>query len=69
MKCDVNGLIDCVGKRKIVGFALLLVFAILFAACSDSKVAGGSSDDAGIIADLNVAGHPRGLRPCCGPWC
>ena len=56
MKCDVNGLIDCVGKRKIVGFALLLVFAILFAACSDSKVAGGSSDDAGIIADLNVAG-------------
>ena len=41
---------------KNVGFVLLLVFAILFAACSDSKVAGGSSDDAGIIADLNVAG-------------
>ena len=56
MKCDVNVLMDCVGKRKSVGFVLLLVSAILFAACSDSKVAGGSSDDAGIIADLNVAG-------------
>ena len=56
MKCDVNVLMDCVGKRKSIGFVLLLVSAILFAACSDSKVAGGSSDDAGIIADLNVAG-------------
>ena len=56
MKCDVNVLMDCVGKRESVGFVLLLVSAILFAACSDSKVAGGSSDDAGIIADLNVAG-------------
>lgn len=58
MKCDVNVLMDCVGKRKSVGFVLLLVSAILFAACSDSKVAGGSSDDAGIYAvkDLNVAG-------------
>jgi uncharacterized protein (TIGR02145 family) len=28
----------------------------MFSACSDDKVAGGSSDDAGIIADLNVAG-------------
>ena len=41
---------------KNVDFVLLLVLAILFVACSDSKVAGGSSDDAGIIADLNVAG-------------
>ena len=56
MKCDVNVLMDYVGKRKSIGFVLLLVSAILFAACSDSKVAGGSSDDAGIIADLNVAG-------------
>ena len=56
MKCDVNVLMDCVGKRKSIGFVLLLVSAILFVACSDSKVAGGSSDDAGIIADLNVAG-------------
>ena len=40
-------------------FALLLaLIPSLFVACSDSEVAGGSSDDAGIYAvkDLNVAG-------------
>ena len=58
MKCDVNGLIGCFVRRKSFGFVLLSVFAILFAACSDSEVAGGSSDDAGIYAvkDLDVAG-------------
>ena len=58
MKCDVNGLIGCFVRRKSFGFVLLPVFAILFAACSDSEVAGGSSDDAGIYAvkDLDVAG-------------
>ncbi|MBR2091166.1 MAG: fibrobacter succinogenes major paralogous domain-containing protein [Fibrobacter sp.] len=34
-------------------FALI---SSIFVACSNSEVAGGSSDDAGIIADLNVAG-------------
>ena len=35
----------------------VLLFVLLLWACSDSdKTAGGSSDDAGIIADLNVAG-------------
>lgn len=58
MKCNVNGLIGCFVRRKSFGFVLLPVFAILFAACSDSEVAGGSSDDAGIYAvkDLDVAG-------------
>ncbi len=41
--------------NKLFAFMFALISSI-FAACSDSKVAGGSSDDAGIIADLNVAG-------------
>ena len=50
-----------VGKMKIWAdkyFSLLLLSFALFSACSDDKVAGGSSDDAGIYAvkDLDVAG-------------
>ena len=41
--------------NKLFAFMFALISSI-FVACSDSKVAGGSSDDAGIIADLNVAG-------------
>ena len=42
--------------RGVFTFALAFAFVSMFSACSDDKVAGGSSDDAGIIADLNVAG-------------
>ncbi len=63
MKCDVNGLAGCTGKVQINGFRklMILLFALIscvFVACSDSEVAGGSSDDAGIYAvkDLDVAG-------------
>ena len=42
----------------IFAFALAFAFLSMFSACSDDKVAGGSSDDAGIYAvkDLDVAG-------------
>ena len=44
--------------REAFAFALVLAFVSMFSACSDDKVAGGSSDDAGIYAvkDLDVAG-------------
>ena len=42
--------------RGVFTFVLVLAIVSMFSACSDDKVAGGSSDDAGIIADLNVAG-------------
>ena len=42
--------------RDVFTFALVFAIVSMFSACSDDKVAGGSSDDAGIIADLNVAG-------------
>ena len=50
-----------VGKMKIWAdkyFSLFLLSFSMFSACSDDKVAGGSSDDAGIYAvkDLDVAG-------------
>ena len=41
--------------NKLFAFMFALISSI-FVACSNSEVAGGSSDDAGIIADLNVAG-------------
>ena len=34
----------------------VLALAVLMAACSDDKMAGGTTEDAGIIADLDVAG-------------
>ena len=34
----------------------VLALAVLMAACSDDKVAGGTTEDAGIIANLDVAG-------------
>ena len=34
----------------------VLALAVLMAACSDDKMAGGTTEDAGIIANLNVAG-------------
>ncbi len=44
--------------REAFAFALVLAFVSMFSACSDDKVAGGSSDDAGVYAvkDLDVAG-------------
>ncbi|MBQ5463338.1 MAG: hypothetical protein IIT53_04810, partial [Fibrobacter sp.] len=44
--------------RNCLAFISALVFMSILSACSDSEVAGGSSDDAGIYAvkDLNVAG-------------
>ena len=44
--------------REVFTFALAFAFVSMFSACSDDKVAGGSSDDAGIYAvkDLDVAG-------------
>ena len=36
--------------REAFAFALVLAFVSMFSACSDDKVAGGSSDDAGIFA-------------------
>ena len=44
--------------RDIFAFALAFAFLSMFSACSDDKVAGGSSDDAGVYAvkDLDVAG-------------
>jgi hypothetical protein len=43
--------------RGVFAFALAFAFVSIFSACSE-KVAGGSSDDAGIYAvkDLDVAG-------------
>ena len=38
---------------QAAAFALVSTFVV---ACSDSEVAGGTTEDAGIIADLNVAG-------------
>ena len=42
----------------IFAFALAFAFLSMFSACSDDRVAGGSSDDAGVYAvkDLDVAG-------------
>ena len=34
----------------------VLALAVLMAACSDDKMAGGTTEDAGIVAELNVAG-------------
>ena len=44
--------------REVFTFALAFAFVSMFSACSDDKVAGGSSDDAGVYAvkDLDVAG-------------
>ena len=44
--------------REVFTFALVFAFVSMFSACSDDKVAGGSSDDAGIYAvkNLDVAG-------------
>ncbi|OWV21781.1 hypothetical protein B7982_11800 [Fibrobacter sp. UWB2] len=63
MKCDVNGLAGCTGKVQINGFRKLMILLLaliscVFVACSNSEVAGGSSDDAGIYAvkNLDVAG-------------
>lgn len=44
--------------RDIFAFSLAFAFLSMFSACSDDKVAGGSSDDAGVYAvkDLDVAG-------------
>ena len=44
--------------REAFAFALVFAFLSMFSACSDDKVAGGSSDDAGVYAvkDLDVAG-------------
>ena len=39
--------------NKLFAFMFALISSI-FVACSDSKVAGGSSDDAGIIAERPV---------------
>ena len=35
---------------------IVLALAVLLTSCSDDKVAGGTTEDAGIIADLDVAG-------------
>ncbi len=44
--------------REVFAFVSAFAFMSIFLACSDDKVAGGSSDDAGIYAikDLDVAG-------------
>ena len=41
---------------KVFDLFLALALAMLMASCSDDKMAGGTTEDAGIIADLDVAG-------------
>ena len=43
-------------KNVLVPVAVLALASTFVVACSDSEVAGGTTEDAGIIADLNVAG-------------